>query len=160
MVWWFCFFKMTKMFVFSNLWLPSLKIHFFPIWQHFNDKITLQRKKPLFFMQKSTHFHKNNFWFILTLICKYVVHPNRHGFRFFFETENRFFLGGIVEARAEHKNFLTKYHWSFCSNVQMFKIFKMFKMLCAKQESFFRAGKERVKSNGLQYFSNANFWWI
>ena len=37
----------------------------------------------------------------------------------FFETENRFFLGGIVEARAEHKNFLTKYHRSFCSNFRL-----------------------------------------
>ena len=32
-----------------------------------------------------------------------------------FETENS--LGGIVEARDEHKNFLTKYHQSFFSNI-------------------------------------------
>lgn len=57
----------------------------------------------------------------------------------FFETENRFFLGGIVEARAEHKNFLTKYHRSFCSNVQ---IVQNVQMLCAKQESFFAQEKK------------------
>ena len=43
-------------------------------------------------------------------------------------------MGGIVEARAEHKNFITKYHRSFCSNVQ---IVQNVQMLCAKQESFF-----------------------
>jgi len=99
------------------------------------------------------------------MICKYVVHPNRHGFRFFFETENRFFLGGIVEARAEHKNFLTKYHWSFCSNVQMFKIFKMFKMLCAKQESFFaqeKKGWNQMVFNifSMPIFDEFNYWYI
>jgi len=39
-------------------------------------------------------------------------------------------LGGIVEARDEHKNFLTKYHQSFVQ------------MLCANQDFFFRAEKK------------------
>ena len=66
------------------------------------------------------------------------MHPNRHGFRFF-SRQRIGFLGGIVEARAEHKKFLTKYHRSFCSNVQ---IVQNVQMLCAKQESFFAQEKK------------------
>ena len=51
-------------------------------------------------------------------------------------------MGGIVEARAEHKNFLTKYHRSFCSNVQNVQIVQNVQMLCAKQESFFAQEKK------------------
>jgi hypothetical protein len=74
-------------------------------------------------------------------------------------------LGGIVEARAEHKNFLTKYHRSFCSNVQNVQIVQNVQMLCAKQESFF--AQEKKGCNQLVFnifsmptFDEFNYWYI